>query len=118
MDNDTLARRLIEEQRDAQQRIARLETQEQSPVRVLTATATLDFPSIGSHGTADLFMSVPFATVGDGVVITPPDGFDAGLIVHGWVSSNYTVTVRVTNIKGTAIDAASGVFRAVVFKSG
>lgn len=86
-------------------------------VKVLSATATLNFPS---HGVvADLTMTVTGAAVGDPVFIGAPDGTMTALnsgVLYGWVSAADTVTIRQTTSGAGSTDAPSGTYRAVVFK--
>ena len=80
----------------------------------ITATATLDFGSITSGTTAELTMTVTGATTGQAVVLGPPAGFDTDLICSGFVSAANTVTIRVHNSRGSAVDPASATWRATV----
>lgn len=73
----------------------------------LTATATLDFPSIPANSTAELTVTVTGATAGSPVMLGAPAAIEAGLIFCGYVSAADTVTVRVHNQTGGAIDPAS-----------
>lgn len=89
---------------------------------VLTASATLDFPSIAAQtATAITFQSLTItvtgAAVGDAVSIGPPSGINAGLIWEGYVSATNTVTVRVGNCTAAPIDPASATWKATVFKA-
>jgi hypothetical protein len=86
--------------------------------RILTATATLDFSSIGAGSTAEMTITVTDAAAGDSVVVSPPAGIEAGLIWSGYVSASNTVKVRLANVTGSSIDPASGTWRAVVTKFG
>lgn len=83
----------------------------------LTATATLDFASIATTASADLTITVTGAAVGDAVAIGLPAAPAAGLVFFGFVSAADTVTIRAMNITGTGVDAASGTYRATVFKT-
>jgi len=87
--------------------------------KTLTNTATLDFGSTAAGAAADLTITVTGAAVGDAVYI----GVDNASVsadnigFWGWVSSSNTVTVRFNNNNlVTAVDPASGTFRAVVTK--
>ena len=82
----------------------------------ISQLAELDFPSVAANSTQDLTVSVIDARPGNGVSVTVPDGLNAGLIAHAWVSADDVVTVRLTNITGGAIDPASGNFRIEVRK--
>ncbi len=85
------------------------------PIRaVFSATATLDFPSIGANDTASLTMTVTGAAVGDSVHLGAPSTIETGLVWSGYVSATNTVTVRVHNTSGGAVDPASATWRATV----
>ena len=87
-------------------------------VRVLSATASLDFPSTAAKASSDLTMTVTGAADGDVVSLGVPNGSTAaGSDYFGWVSTANTVTVRFGNYNNTgAIDPAVGTFRAMVIK--
>lgn len=85
---------------------------------VLTATATINFPSIAAGATADsTALTVVGAAVGDAVFVGVPAGIEAGIMVTGFVSAAGAVTVRAANVTAGAIDPASGSFRVVVIKT-
>jgi hypothetical protein len=81
---------------------------------IISATATLDFPSIGSNSSADLTITVTGAVVGASVSIGAPSTLEAGLIFSAWVSATNTVTVRLHNNSGGSVDPASATWRATV----
>jgi hypothetical protein len=83
---------------------------------ILSATATLDFGSIGSNGTETLTITVTGAVAGDSVFLGVPAGLDAGLIFCASVTAANTVTVRMHNSSGGSVDPASGTFRATVIR--
>jgi hypothetical protein len=83
---------------------------------ILSATATLDFGSIGSNGTETLTITVTGAVAGDSVFLGCPAGLDAGLIFCASVTAADTVTVRMHNSSGGSTDPASGTFRATVIR--
>ena len=83
---------------------------------ILSATATLDFPSIGSNDTETLTITVTGAVAGDSVFLGCPAGLDAGLIFCASVTAADTVTVRMHNSSGGSIDPASATFRATVIR--
>ncbi|MQB00190.1 MAG: hypothetical protein GEU78_07850 [Actinobacteria bacterium] len=84
--------------------------------RVLTGTATIDFPSINAGASNGQPITVSRAQVGDAVAIGVPTAAHNGLIIYrGHVSAANTVTVTATNVSSGAINPDSGVFRAVVF---
>lgn len=80
----------------------------------LSGSATLDFASIASTATAELTITVTGAVAGRSVILGPPSGIEAGLTWSGYVSATDTVTVRLFNTTGAAIDPASATWRAVV----
>lgn len=89
--------------------------------RTLTATASLDFPSIAAQtATTTSFqtrtITVTGAEVGDAVVLGPPSNIAAGLIWEGYVSATNTVTIRLGNCTAAPIDPASATWRATVLK--
>jgi len=81
----------------------------------VSATATLDFPSVSSNSYEDLTMTVTGATVGASVFLGAPDTFESNLTFCGWVTAVDTVTIRIHNGSGGAIDPASNTWRATVF---
>lgn len=85
-------------------------------LKVLSATATLDFGSIAANAFADLTITVTGSAVGDTVALGVPNGsLGSDLVFFGWVSATNTVTVRCANNSSTtARDPASGTFRATV----
>jgi hypothetical protein len=83
---------------------------------ILSATATLDFGSIGSNDTETLTITVTGAVAGDSVFLGCPAGLDAGLIFCASVTAANTVTVRMHNSSGGSTDPASGTFRATVIR--
>jgi hypothetical protein len=83
---------------------------------ILSATATLDFGSIGSNDTETLTITVTGAVAGDSVFLGCPAGLDADLIFCASVTAADTVTVRMHNSTGGAVDPASATFRATVIR--
>ena len=84
---------------------------------IVTATATLNFPSIAAAATADLTMTVTGAALGDVVILGLPDSPAAGIVFFAFVSAADTVKVRAMNITGSGVDPASAIYRATVIKS-
>lgn len=84
----------------------------------LTSTAALNFPLIAANGgTQDLTVTVTGVRASDPqpvVTIGLPAGLDAGVVFHGFVSADDTVTVRATNTTAGAINPASATFRVEV----
>lgn len=83
---------------------------------VAFGSATLDFPSIAAGATSELTITVTGAATGEAVSIGPPSTLNAGLQVTGYVSAANTVTVRVYNSTGSAVDPASATWKAIVVK--
>lgn len=84
--------------------------------KVLSATATLDFPSISGNDTHLLTMTVTGAIAGNAVFIGVPAALDANLIWQASVTAADTVTIRMHNASGASVDPASGTYRATVFQ--
>ena len=82
--------------------------------KVLTASATLDFPSIAAVSQANLTITVTGAAVGDEVILSLPAAPAAGLVFNAFVSAANTVTVRATNVTAAAVDAASATYGVIV----
>lgn len=85
--------------------------------KILTATATLDFPSAATLVSADLTIAVPGAAVGDAVFVGPPAAPTAGIGYVAFVSATGVVTVRQLNASTGTIDSASATFRVTVVKA-
>lgn len=80
-------------------------------LKVLSATATLDFPSTAPATSADLTVTVAGAAVGDSVSLGLPASIPANTSFLSWISAANTATVRFNNYSAGAIDPASGTFR-------
>jgi hypothetical protein len=80
----------------------------------ITDTATLDFPSISSNNNEELTMTVTGAAIGDIVMLGAPSAIESDLTWCGYVSAADTVTVRLHNSSGGAIDPASATWKATV----
>ena len=81
-------------------------------------TVTIDPASIPANSTANQFVSLPTAAVGDAVAIGPPAGLETGLVVTGYVSAADIVQIRIANVTAAAINPASGSWRVAVLRSG
>ena len=84
----------------------------------LATNVSLDFPSIAAGATAELTVALTGVTE-DGnwaVAVSPRNGFNAGLVWCGYVSAADTVTVRVANVTGSAIDPAARNFAVQAFR--
>jgi hypothetical protein len=85
---------------------------------VISATATLDFPSTNEHECSAANITVTGAAVGDVVALgIPTEAIGTSGVFFGYVSAADTVTVRYHNTdKNSAVNPASGTFRATVIK--
>jgi hypothetical protein len=81
---------------------------------ILSASTTLDFPSIATQDSTELTVTVTGAAVGNAVQLAPPSSIESGLTWSGYVSAADTVTVRVVNATGGAIDPASATWGVIV----
>lgn len=88
----------------------------QRPVRA--KTVTLDFPSVPAGGVQALPVAVPGAKVGELVGVAGPAGLNAALVVGAAVTAANTVTVKVANPTGAAVDPASGTWTVGVVNKG
>jgi hypothetical protein len=61
--------------------------------------------------------SLPGASAGDSVAAGWPAGLESGLIGTMRISASNTVSVRVCNLSGAALDPAAATFRATVVRS-
>ena len=84
--------------------------------KILSATDTLDFASIGSQASSDLTIAVTGAAAGDSVFLGLPASPAAGIVFNAFVSAADTVTVRAHNYTGGAVDPASATYRVTVVK--
>ncbi len=82
----------------------------------LSATASLNFPSIAANTTAELTITVTGAASGDNVYVAPTGAPEAGLVWSAYVSAANTVTVRMANVTTGAIDPAARTYRADCWK--
>lgn len=82
----------------------------------LVASGTVDFSSIAAGAVGTGSVTVTGAAVGDVVALGAPSGINASLIWSGYVSSANTVTIRVFNPTGGAIDPASATWKVAVFQ--
>ena len=75
-----------------------------------TVIETLDFGSVSANSSLDLTVSAPGVAVDDGfkIDVTPPSNINAGLIPMGFVSAIDTITIRLLNVTGGAINPAAG----------
>jgi hypothetical protein len=82
--------------------------------KILTASASLNFPSISAVSQADLTITVTGAAVGDEVMMALPAAPTAGLVFNAFVSAADTVTIRASNITASPVDAAAATYGVIV----
>lgn len=83
--------------------------------RVLSATATLDFPNTAAHSSSDLNVAVANAAPGDVVALGTPGGAVlSNSSFTAWVSAAGVVTVRFNNYSTSRLDPPAGAFRVLV----
>lgn len=83
---------------------------------VLGASATLNFASIAAAAQEDLTITVTGAAANNAVILGLPTAPTAGIVFDAFVSAANTVTVRATNITGSAVDPASATYSVVVIQ--
>ena len=86
-------------------------------VKIVSASANLDFPSIAALGEQTLTMTVTGAVFGNvpSVALGWSSALPAGIVVkHAWVSSSNTVSITLANITGSPIDPPAQNVRATV----
>lgn len=87
-------------------------------VTILTATATLDFPSTTAQNNNALTITVTGCAVGDVVILGIPTAAIPATnhVYTAWVSSVNTVSVRFSNNGASTVDPSSGTFTIKVIK--
>lgn len=83
----------------------------------LTAAAVVDFPSIAAGSCGEQTVALAGAAAGDSVAPGWPAALAAGLAGTSRVSAANTVTLRLCNSTGSAVDPASATFRVTVLRS-
>lgn len=85
--------------------------------KILTGSATLDFPNTSSNSSNDLTLTVTGAADGDPVAVGVPNACASlGGLYFAYVSAADTVTVRFHNTSGAGIDPPSATFKVTVSK--
>jgi hypothetical protein len=85
---------------------------------VLTGSATLDFPSIGTLNSQSLTITVMGAALGDPVTVECPTSMIDVVFLKAYVGSANTVTVKAVNLSGAAAqDPPSATYRVLVHKT-
>ena len=84
---------------------------------ILTASATLNFGSIGPHSSETLTISCTGAVLGDVVSLGIPNAsMETNASFVAWVSASNTVSVKCFNFNGSSFDPASGTFTVKIIK--
>ncbi len=84
----------------------------------LMNSAVLNFPSIPTGGcSSDLTVSVAGANTGDAVAPGWPAGLPSGILGIMLVSSSNTVSVRLCNLSGSAVQPPSATYRATIVRN-
>jgi len=84
--------------------------------RVLIGSATYDPPNLADGAGISTTVTVTGAALGDFVLASFSLDLQ-GITLTGYISAANTVTVRLQNESGGAIDLASGTLRMLVFKA-
>lgn len=87
----------------------------QGPAGPFVATGAVDFGNAVAGAIVTGTITVTGAATGDAVALAPPSTIDAGLVWAGFVSAANTVTIRLLNTTGGAIDPASATWGCVVY---
>jgi hypothetical protein len=82
--------------------------------KVLAASASLNFGSIGAAAQADLTITVTGAAAGDEVIMALPAAPAAGIVFNAFVSAANTVTIRASNITAASVDPAAATYGVIV----
>jgi hypothetical protein len=82
----------------------------------LNGQATIDFTSIPDGSCVSGTITVTGAATGDHVSAGWPPGLETGLVGVMSVTAADTVTVRLCNFSGDAVDPASATFKAAIIK--
>ncbi|MBK7883525.1 MAG: hypothetical protein IPJ81_06800 [Chitinophagaceae bacterium] len=86
--------------------------------RVLTGSASLNFPNTLAQTSSDLTITVTGAVNGDSVSLGVPNGaVNANSCYTAWVSAANTVTVRFSNYSALAINPLGATFKVTVIKN-
>ncbi|MGH2665671.1 hypothetical protein [Flavobacterium sp.] len=86
--------------------------------KTLTASSSLNFPSLNAGTTSTLTVTITGAQVNDPVALGIPIATitDSRLDFQAWVSAADTVTIRVTNLTLGTINPPAGTFKVAVLK--
>lgn len=84
---------------------------------MLTALANVDFANVAAQTCVEENIAFTGAAIGNAIAAGWPSPFGAGLLGTMWVSAANTVTIRLCNVSGTAIDPAPADFRITIVRS-
>lgn len=84
-------------------------------VKKLDASATLDFGSVNSNLTADLFIRIPGVLAGEKVILGLPFNIPAGAMYNA-KATNDTIFIRYHNATAGAVNPVAGVFSVTVLR--
>lgn len=82
----------------------------------LTATAVIDWASIGGDLHLDFPVSVPGALLNDFVVLGLPVDIDGGTVTEAFVSAADVVTIRSHNVIAVAVDQPAKTYKVLVIQ--
>jgi hypothetical protein len=75
---------------------------------VFYGTVSVDPPNIGANTSTTFTVTITNVQTGDLVFLTPPSGIEGELVFQGVnVTATNTVTIRMRNVTGTAVNGAS-----------
>ncbi len=84
---------------------------------VLYGTVNVDPPNIGANASVTFTITITGVQTNDLIFLTPPSDIEAALVFQGaTVTSANTVTIRMRNVTGAAVDGASRTWRYMVIR--
>ncbi|GIV50346.1 MAG: hypothetical protein KatS3mg038_0867 [Candidatus Kapaibacterium sp.] len=84
---------------------------------IMHGTVSVDPPSINANSSATLTVTINGVEPGDRVFLTPPDTFEDDLIFKGAaVTAPDTVTIKIRNVSGSAVDGSARDWNYLVIK--
>jgi hypothetical protein len=84
---------------------------------VLYGTVSVDPPLINANTSATFTVTITGVQTGDLVFLTPPSDIEPGLVFQGAnVTAANTVTIRMRNVTGTAVNGAARTWSYMVIR--
>ncbi len=84
---------------------------------VLYGTVNVDPPNIGANASVTFTITITGVQTNDLIFLTPPSDIEAALVFQGaTVTSANTVTIRMRNVTGAAVNGASRTWRYMVIR--